>query len=257
MDILRKELNEIYEAQKLGEEKLDAEALTECLSRIEVICNVDGACRVVTDASADTSYIFFGSFGHYLGLGDTSLLSQVLDSSDEDVIYQRINPKDLVEKRMLEYEFFKFIDKQPACSKSLFKATCKLRIMNLDGEYIYVDNTTSVTHLSPEGKIWLILCTYELAALESPSNSISPAIINNSTGEVRKLSFADRRKSILSLREKEILRLIGDGKLSKEIAATLGISINTVSRHRQNILEKLSVNTSIEALNAAQMMGLI
>ena len=35
--------------------------------------------------------------------------------------------------------------------------------------------------------------------------------------------------------------------MSKDIAQTLSISINTVNRHRQNILEKLQVNNSIEA----------
>ena len=45
--------------------------------------------------------------------------------------------------------------------------------------------------------------------------------------------------------------------MSKEIAVRLGISVNTVNRHRQNILEKLSVDTSIEALNAAQAMGVL
>jgi len=45
--------------------------------------------------------------------------------------------------------------------------------------------------------------------------------------------------------------------LSKEIADTLSISINTVNRHRQNILERLRVNNSIEACRIAEFMGLL
>ncbi|MEG2647452.1 MAG: LuxR C-terminal-related transcriptional regulator, partial [Mucinivorans sp.] len=42
---------------------------------------------------------------------------------------------------------------------------------------------------------------------------------------------------------------------SKEIAMRLGISKNTVDRHRQNIMEKLRVNSAIEALKVAKSLG--
>lgn len=46
----------------------------------------------------------------------------------------------------------------------------------------------------------------------------------------------------LTSREKEVVRLIIDGKKSKEIAETLFISVKTVHKHRSNILEKLGLN---------------
>ena len=48
--------------------------------------------------------------------------------------------------------------------------------------------------------------------------------------------------SDLTAREKEIVRLIIDGKKSKEIADKLFISVKTVHKHRSNILEKLGLN---------------
>ena len=56
-------------------------------------------------------------------------------------------------------------------------------------------------------------------------------------------------KNILSKRELEVLEYIGEGFTSKEIADFLHISINTVNRHRQNILEKLNVKNSVKAFN--------
>ena len=53
------------------------------------------------------------------------------------------------------------------------------------------------------------------------------------------------------------VKLIDEGKLSKEIANYLSISINTVNRHRQNIFEKLNVDHAIEACKVARVMGLI
>ncbi len=46
----------------------------------------------------------------------------------------------------------------------------------------------------------------------------------------------------LTAREKEIVKLIIDGKKSKEIADALFISVKTVHKHRSNILEKLGLN---------------
>jgi two-component system response regulator NreC len=45
----------------------------------------------------------------------------------------------------------------------------------------------------------------------------------------------------LSQREREILQLIAEGKSSKEIGSSLGISENTVKTHRNNIMGKLNV----------------
>ena len=62
---------------------------------------------------------------------------------------------------------------------------------------------------------------------------------------------------LLSLREKEVLTLIGKGKSSKEIACDLSISIHTINRHRQNILQKLHVNNSAQAFSIAHELHLL
>ena len=61
----------------------------------------------------------------------------------------------------------------------------------------------------------------------------------------------------LTLREREILRLIGEGQKNKDIADSLSISPNTVEKHRANIMEKLNLH-SVSALTAyAMRKGLI
>lgn len=62
---------------------------------------------------------------------------------------------------------------------------------------------------------------------------------------------------MLSSREKEVLRLIDEGMSSKEIAGHLHISIYTVSRHRQNILQKLRAKNSSHACKTAKSLKLI
>ena len=48
---------------------------------------------------------------------------------------------------------------------------------------------------------------------------------------------------LLSSREREVLDLIAEGRSSKEIAGVLGVSVKTVSFHRENIKRKLGVRT--------------
>ncbi len=257
MDVLRKELNEFYESQDLRSENLDSSVLSECKRKVEIAVEVEGDCRVITDASADFCYIYGASFAQLIGLSRSNSFFSEMDSSDEDEIYSRIHPEDLVEKRMLEYEFFKFVDSQADSVKLDYKATCRIRLKERSDTYIYVENSTRILRLSPAGKVWLIMCCYNLSPQQSSSNGIEPRIINSATGEIIELQLSEKRTQILTDREKEILSLIKDGKLSKEIADILQISIHTVNRHRQNILEKLSVGNSVEAVMAASMMKLL
>jgi DNA-binding NarL/FixJ family response regulator len=62
---------------------------------------------------------------------------------------------------------------------------------------------------------------------------------------------------VLTPRELEVLKLIAEAHTSKEIAATLFISIKTVERHRQNILEKLGMRDRVELTRYAIRRGLI
>jgi DNA-binding NarL/FixJ family response regulator len=66
-------------------------------------------------------------------------------------------------------------------------------------------------------------------------------------------SFYDsfRVKYSLSRREVEIMRLIKDGNLNKEIAKELSLSIQTVETHRKNVYLKLQVSSRIELVNKA------
>ncbi len=52
----------------------------------------------------------------------------------------------------------------------------------------------------------------------------------------------------LSPREEEVLSLLANGALYKEIAGTLGISLDTVRTHLRRIYEKLHVHTRTEAV---------
>lgn len=60
----------------------------------------------------------------------------------------------------------------------------------------------------------------------------------------------------LSAREFEVLRLLGDGRTVSEIAASLNLSVKTVSTYRTRVLEKLGLATTAEIIRYALRHGL-
>jgi DNA-binding NarL/FixJ family response regulator len=62
---------------------------------------------------------------------------------------------------------------------------------------------------------------------------------------------------VLTPRELEVLKLIAEAYTSKQIADELFISIKTVDRHRQNILDKLGMRDRVELTRYAIRRGLI
>lgn len=65
------------------------------------------------------------------------------------------------------------------------------------------------------------------------------------------------RQEILTDRERQTLNCIVRGQSNKEIAATLGISIKTVDKHRTSLMQKLHVNSVAQLLARAVKDGLI
>jgi DNA-binding NarL/FixJ family response regulator len=62
---------------------------------------------------------------------------------------------------------------------------------------------------------------------------------------------------VLTARELQVLKLIAEANTSKEIATELSISVKTVERHRQNILDKLGMSDRVELTRYAIRRGLI
>ena len=60
----------------------------------------------------------------------------------------------------------------------------------------------------------------------------------------------------LTLREREVLQLIAEGRATKEIAERLHISVKTVESHRKNIMEKLKLHSVAELTKYAVRHGL-
>ncbi len=76
------------------------------------------------------------------------------------------------------------------------------------------------------------------------SDTILKSIINKSKQE-------NAEQNALTKREKEVIKLVVDGLTNKEIADKLFISIRTVDSHKNNIMQKLNLKSSVELVKYA------
>lgn len=61
----------------------------------------------------------------------------------------------------------------------------------------------------------------------------------------------------LTPREREVLKLVAEGKSNKEISELLFISIRTVENHRANIMNKLKIKKTADLIRYAIQKGLV
>jgi two-component system, NarL family, response regulator NreC len=101
--------------------------------------------------------------------------------------------------------------------------------------------------------------TQAVMALAQGGAYMSPAISNIviETLKTGSQETADDPYERLTLREKEVLQLIAQGKSNKEIATLLDISPNTVAVHRARVMETLGLHRTAELVLYAVKKGLI
>jgi DNA-binding NarL/FixJ family response regulator len=61
----------------------------------------------------------------------------------------------------------------------------------------------------------------------------------------------------LTAREAEVLQLVAEGQANKQVAALLGISIKTVEKHRQQVMDKLNIHETAGLTRYAIQQGII
>jgi DNA-binding NarL/FixJ family response regulator len=113
-----------------------------------------------------------------------------------------------------------------------------------------------------------------LAARLQPRVIVMDCVMPKTTGieAMRRILAASPQTAILMLsmhsdaatgvrpltpRELEVLQLICDGLSNREIAATLDLSVNTISVHRTNIMTALGVHKAAELVVYAMQHGLV
>lgn len=168
----------------------------------------------------------------------------------------KIHPDDyeaVFKGALIAFRYFFIGNKNVANHRLIRKYRVKLK-----GEYRVVVEQMQPLVIDEKGNVCLSFDIVDIAPNQSPPYKVESKIMNFKTGDI--ITPVDEYldgKPILSNRETEILQWIEQGLLSKEISEKLCISVHTVNTHRQRILEKLKVDTSIEAIKYASAMGIL
>jgi DNA-binding NarL/FixJ family response regulator len=95
------------------------------------------------------------------------------------------------------------------------------------------------------------------AAMRGDSYLYPSAVTTLVRDYVERGGRGEEQFDVLTPRELEVLKLIAEAYTSKQIADALFISVKTVDRHRQNILDKLGMRDRVELTRYAIRRGLI
>lgn len=228
----------------------DAENTDRFLALAKAYAITENAIAVVSNLQVNVSHVFYGGLGERLGIAKRGDV-HVLDTIWEEEIFCHIHPDDFVRKQLGELHFYHFIKEKVPAESSDYMFVSGLRMSDAEGQW------SSVLHRiryfsSDDRKVWLALCLYSF----THTLPVEDCILNTAGGSCIPVSTATLHH-ILSTREKDVLRLIRYGLSSKMIADKLSISIFTVNRHRQNILEKLHCANSAEACHRAEELRII
>lgn len=97
-------------------------------------------------------------------------------------------------------------------------------------------------------------------AVRRGETCIPPLLLTGLLGHLLREQAEERSNSLLlaplTRREREVLLAMTRGADRQEISEDLGISLNTVRTHSQNILSKLGVHSSLAAVRLARQAGL-
>lgn len=250
MDIVNK-LSEELLKQTFAEKQKLTERLNEYKHVASIYARTENAIAVLSDMKTNTSYIYYGGVAEKLGLAERNT-DKTVHSIWEEEIFGLMHPDDLLEKHLQELRFFHFLKGIPSRKRQDYYLTHNMRMRDNAGRYVHILHRIFYIANDSNGSVWLALCLYNYS-IETSLNCI---VINSANGQTLEMD-KQNCNDLLSKREKEVLQLIDKGNMSKDIARILSISINTVNRHRQNILEKLQVSNSIEACRVAKELKLL
>lgn len=173
-----------------------------------------------------------------------------------DLLEERIHPDDRAQLIEYQIEHGQFIYSLPQEQRNDYQQIFQIRMLNARQEYVNVISRHQVIQKDKNGKAWMIMGVMDIAPDQTPMERIKRTVINRKTGKILASAVVPADQQ-LTKREKEILLLIRQGFLSKEIAYKLNLSIYTVNNHRKNILAKLNVDNVIEAINRAESFGIL
>lgn len=254
MSSVKERWKKLNELQRFDEKLLDYAVVEQHKQMLEQLSGTGNQTSFIFDVYKQRYIYVTQNLNEQLGPNFHKLMS----NNEIDVTRSMINLEDYELFEEMRLHFYTFLSLLPASQRKDYKLITSYRILNSHQEYVRFVVRQQVLELDARGNIWLVMGIRDLAPDQNVGQGFECSVLNYKTG--KRLSAADfinNGAAQLTKREQEVLQLIKDGLLSKEISEKLSISIYTVNIHRQNILQKTDAGNAIEAIRFAEKMGFL
>lgn len=244
---------DLFEQQTFVENDLDYSILEKHKPQLQKIADFGNSIVSVLDVYKKQHVFYSSNFGAILGYSQ-----QEVEAYGDYFMNAKIHPDDFLGITKNGLTGFKLFFEMSENEKLNHKLINEFRMLNAENQYVRVIEQHQALELDKQGNLWLALSILDISPNQNSNESLKSQVLNFRTGKF--ISLTDNNSEIatsLTQREIEILKLVKDGLLSKEISDRLSISIHTVNTHRQRVLEKLGVNNSMEAVILSSRLGLV
>jgi DNA-binding NarL/FixJ family response regulator len=85
----------------------------------------------------------------------------------------------------------------------------------------------------------------------------SPQVAERLRNETNPLALRVKNNEALTVREAEVLQLVAEGFVNKQIADELGVSTKTIEKHRQSLMNKLNLHCTADLVRHAIAKGVL
>ncbi|HXC01532.1 MAG TPA: response regulator transcription factor [Opitutaceae bacterium] len=138
----------------------------------------------------------------------------------------------------------------------------KVIILSAHSDDEYIERMTAVGAAGfLEKQTSADVLTKAIREVAKGNNFFSPSIAkrmgNNANKPRDRDGLVKANATRLTSRESEVLQLVAEGSANKQVAAALGISIKTVEKHRQHLMDKLNIHDTAGLTRYAISAGVI
>jgi DNA-binding CsgD family transcriptional regulator len=155
---------------------------------------------------------------------------------------------------------WEFLLSLPAAKRKFYKTSCDFRIITKNGNYKRMLQQNTSLQTDRAGNIVLLLMVITDISHLKKENTITGAILSveNEGCLIWDANDIQLKSQIaLSKREREIIKLLAEGFITKQIAQRLNVSEHTVNTHRRNMMEKTKAQNARALVKFAISHGVI
>ena len=231
---------------------LDYSIVSAHQSALQTLSDIGNSGTGIFDLSKRQMIFYSSNFGKLLGYQKSDYMEL-----GQHFFAGKIHPDDALSCSINGVSILKILSNFSRDEKLNHKMITEYRMLNVEGKYVRLIEQYQVLELDSRGQIWLMFNIMDMSPNQEALEESKSKLLNFRTGQIIAMEDKPKIQFELTNREIEILKLVKDGFLSKEISDKLSISLHTVNTHRQRFLEKLGANNSMEAVIFASKYGLL